>query len=130
MKGFPIKAEDKKSIPFAFLKSLAAGYALTAVVFMVLAIALTYTDLSEDLIPIVVFAATGASCFLGGIISGRHIKAGGLICGVLSALLYILAMLVIGIFAGSRGSVVSGSVPIIVMSLGAGALGGILGVNM
>ena len=114
----------------SFLKALAAGYGLTAVIFMALAIALTYTDMSEGYIPVISSLTTAGACFLGGMISGRGIKSKGLLSGILSAVFYILIMLIIGIFAKSGDSLGIGSVPVIVMALGAGAAGGILGVNM
>ena len=129
MKGFFEKSE-KAGAAIPFIKSLAAGYALTAVVFMIVAILLVYTEMSEYSIPVIVSAVTALSCFLGGIISGRGIKQKGLICGGLSAVFYILVMLLIGIFAKSGTSLVTSSAPVIVMSLGAGAIGGMLGVNM
>ena len=129
MKGFFGKTEGRGNRAIYFLKGLAAGYALTAIVFMVLAIALTYTDMSEGLIPLISSVTTAVSCLLGGIISGRGIKSRGLLCGVISAVFYILVMLLIGIFAKSGESLGIASIPVIIMALGAGALGGILGVN-
>ena len=79
MKGFLKKSEGERRAVH-FLKALAAAYALTAVIFMILAIALAYTDMSEGYIPLVSSAASAGACFLGGIISGKGIKTKGLFC--------------------------------------------------
>ena len=130
MKSFVGKTGGEGSdTVISFLKALAAEYALTAVVFLALAIALTYTDMSEGYIPLVSSLTTAAASFLGGIVSGRNIGSRGLFCGVLAAVFYILVMLIIGLFTRSDGSFALNSVPTVVMALGAGALGGILGVN-
>ena len=129
MKGFFEKTEEG-NLTVPFLKALAAGYALTAVIFMILATALTYTNMSETYIPVISTAATAGACFMSGIISGKGLKKKGLLSGALSAVFYILVMLIIGIFAKSGTSLGTGSIPTIVMSLCAGAAGGILGVNL
>ena len=129
MKDFLEKSEGERRAVH-FLKALAAAYALTAVIFMILAIALAYTDMNEGYIPLVSSAATAGACFLSGIISGKGLKTKGLLCGALSAVFYLLVMLIIGVFAKPGASPGISSVPVIIMSLGAGAIGGILGVNL
>lgn len=123
--------EDKNFNEFllTFLKALAFSYGLTAIVFMVFALILTYTDVNEGYIPWVSSLTTAAACLIGGIISGRGIKNKGLFSGVMLSVFYIIIMLAVQKFSGAGDLDGGYGIPVIIMALGAGGIGGIIGVN-
>lgn len=107
----------------------ALGYAITAAVFLIYAALLTYTDISEGSMKIVVTAAVGVSVVIGGFFAAKAIKKRGIVWGVLTGLMYGILMIITAVcfkpdFAPSLKTGI-----ILSLCLCGGGVGGIIGIN-
>ena len=105
------------------------GSGVTILLLTIYACLLTYTNIKENTMPLVIIIVTAISIFVGSFISSINIKKNGLTNGALVGLLYILAIY-------STSSIISGnftlgisSIIMIIASILAGSIGGIIGVN-
>jgi len=112
------------------IKGSLISIAITVVLLFILSLLLTYTSLSENSIPIIILVITGVSILIGSQLSTLHIKKNGILNGMSIGLIYIVALYLISSIIGGNFSVNIYSVMMIVISILAGALGGIIGVNM
>ncbi len=113
-----------------FVKAVLAAVILTLCVFLVAALLLTYTGLSEGAIPFITTVTLVLSVMLAGAISARRGKNRGFINGGLTGILYALVMYVISLLV-SGSFHFSGYIPVLLaIGLFGGAAGGILGVNI
>lgn len=102
---------------------------LTIVLLFIFSILLTYTNINENITPIVLIAITALSILIGSIISSLHISKNGIINGALVGIIYIafiylLSSIIIGNFSLNTYSLI-----MIIASILAGAIGGIIGIN-
>ncbi len=107
----------------------ALGYVLTAAVFLIYAALLTYTNISEDAMKIVVTAAVGVSVVIGGFFVARAIKKRGIVWGVLTGLMYgVLMIITVACFKPDFAPSLKTGI-ILSLCLCGGGVGGIIGVN-
>ena len=102
------------------------AYLLTAVVFVVYGLLLTYTETTEKNIQIVVMITTVISVLIGGIIASKGVDSKGLFFGML---VYALIMIMVGLCILPVMKITSKMIMIIVLSISAGGIGGIIGIN-
>ena len=120
---------DKKKNIINILKGSGIALAMTTILILILSIVLSYTKLSERIIPIATIIITGISILFGAIISTRNIKKSGLINGGAIGLIYIMILYIISSIFGSGFALNFISVIMILAGIIAGAIGGIIGVN-
>lgn len=111
-------------------KGLAAAYALTALIFVVYALLLTYTQLDEDSTGTVVLAALVVSLITGGFVSAAAAKRNGLVQGIVTGTLYVAVMAAVGAFAIRGYSLGSKTLVCLLLGIASGGLGGVLGINI
>lgn len=111
------------------LKGSALAVALTLILLLIYSALLTYTGLNENTIPIFVIAITAISILAGSLVSSMNIKKNGLTNGALVGLIYILVIYILSSIISKNFSLNMYSVIMIIASIFAGALGGIIGVN-
>jgi len=117
-----------------FLKNVLKGTVIslitTLVLFLIFALLLTYTNISENTIFPVIVVITGVSILLGSFLGNIKIKKNGLLNGGLIGLIYMLLLYFISsCFVGDFSLNVNSFILIIAGILG-GMLGGIIGVNI
>ena len=105
------------------------AYLLTAVVFVVYGLLLTYTETTEKNIQIVVMITTVISVLIGGIIASKGVDSNGLFFGMLVGVVYALIMIMVGLCILPVMKITSKMIMIIVLSISAGGIGGIIGIN-
>ncbi len=105
------------------------AYLLTAVVFVVYGLLLTYTETTEKNIQIVVMITTVISVLIGGIIASKGVDSKGLFFGMLVGVVYALIMIMLGLCILPVMKITSKMIMIIVLSISAGGIGGIIGIN-
>lgn len=105
------------------------AYLLTAVVFVVYGLLLTYTETTEKNIQIVVMITTVISVLIGGIIASKGVDSKGLFFGMLVGVVYALIMIMVGLCILPVMKITSKMIMIIVLSISAGGIGGIIGIN-
>ena len=124
---------DKNEIMQNFtriLKGSVTAIIITLILLFIFAIILTYTSLQEEVISPVIIIITAISILIGSSISTMRIKKMGLINGALVGLIYILTIYSISSITGSGFSLQIQTIIMIVSSIVAGMIGGIIGVNL
>lgn len=124
---------DKNEIMQNFIriiKGSVTAIILTLILLFVFAILLTYTNLQENIINPVIIVITAVSILIGSSISTLKIKKMGLINGAFVGLIYILTIYLISSITGSGFTVEIQSIIMMISSVVAGMIGGIIGVNL
>ena len=102
---------------------------LTAIVFIIYGVLLTYTEITEKNIQIVVMLTTVLSVLIGGIIASKGVNSKGLIFGMLVGIVYSTIMIMVGLCVLPVLKITSKMIMIIILSISAGGIGGIIGIN-
>ena len=101
----------------------------TIILLFIYAIMLTYTNISESTIPLITIIITAISILAGSAITTLHIRKNGAINGGLVGIIYILSLYLVSSVVTSNFTVNSYSIIMMAISIIAGILGGIIGVN-
>ncbi len=112
------------------LKGIVMAYAVTCIIFITYGIVLTYTDITEEKLPLIALCCTVISAGIAGFDWARCAKARGILWGILAGLAYGLILFVLDGIAGSGFSVVGSKGLMILLAAAGGGVGGILGINM
>lgn len=121
--------EVKENIYLKILKGLGIAFISTLVGILIFSILLTYTNIPEATIPVVIIVISFISILLGSSISTRKISKngmirGGIIGGIYTALLYFVSSILNTGFAVNIYTII-----MIIVGIVAGLIGGILGIN-
>lgn len=103
---------------------------LTMLLLFVFSVILTYTSLQETIITPVIIVITAISILIGSSISTLKIKKNGLLNGAIVGIIYILSIYLISGVTGTGFSLNLNSIIMIISSIIAGMVGGIIGVNL
>ena len=112
------------------LKGSITSIIITLILLFIFAILLTYTSLQENVISPVVIVITAISILIGSSISTLKIKKNGLLNGGLVGIIYILTIYIISSLTGSGFACNINTIIMMVSSVIAGMIGGIIGVNL
>lgn len=124
---------DKNELSTNFIriiKGSVTAIIITLILLFIFAILLTYTKLQENIISPVVIVVTAISILIGSSISTLKIKKNGLLNGAFVGIIYIATIYIISSLTGSGFSCNINTIIMIVCSIIAGMLGGIIGVNL
>jgi len=120
---------DEKNLLHSMIMGLALAYALTSIVFIAYGIILTYTWANEQHISTVALLTTLASAGFAGHESARGANERGLLWGLVEGGLYAAILFIIGFFATNSFSFDISKIITLAVSLSAGGIGGIIGIN-
>ena len=112
------------------LKGSITAIVITLILLFIFAILLTYTKLQENIISTVVIVVTAISILIGSSISTLKIKKNGLLNGALVGIIYIVTIYLISSVTGSGFACNINTIIMMISSIVAGMLGGIIGVNL
>ena len=112
------------------LKGTIIAFMTTLVAFLVFALLLTYTNISEETIFPIVVVITGISILLGSSLGNLKIKKNGIINGGFIGLIYMLLLYFVSSCFIGNFSLNVNSIILIIAAIIAGMLGGIIGVNV
>ena len=123
------KETAQKSRSLCFVRGMAVAFAITCIIFIGYGILLTYTDLSEETLPLVSMVCTAISAAAAGYDWAACMKEKGLLWGgaaggVYTVLLYLLTSISSGNFMLAFSGLMT-----LAVALAGGAAGGILAVN-
>ena len=124
---------DKNEVMQNFIriiKGSVTAIITTLILLFIFATILTYTNIQEEVISPVIIIITAVSILIGSSISTMRIKKMGLINGALVGLIYILTIYLISSITGSGFNLQIQTVIMMVASIVAGMIGGIIGVNL
>lgn len=115
------------------IKKILAGSVISIIVtiigLVIFASLLSYTSISESTIPTVTIIITAISILIGSSLSMYTVKKNGIINGAIIGLIYISVIYILSSLIEGTFSLNTYSIVMIIGSVLAGALGGIIGVN-
>ena len=123
------KNETKENL-IRIIKGSGIALGITILLLFIFAILLTYTNIQENTMITVVIIITAVSILIGSSLSTLRIKKNGLLNGALVWVIYISLIYIISSLTGSGFSLNIMSVIMLVSSIIAGMIGGIIGVNL
>jgi putative membrane protein (TIGR04086 family) len=112
------------------LKGIGFSYLITIPLFLIFALILSSTSYPEKLIMPAVSIITIISLIVAGSISTRNLKSRGWLNGAIVGFLYILILYIIGSIACGNFSITRYVWTMALIGVLAGAIGGILGINL
>lgn len=112
------------------IKGSITAIVITLILLFIFSIILTYTSIKESTMSPVVIIITAVSILIGSSISTLKIKKMGLVNGALVGLIYILTIYVISSITGSGFALQLQTIIMMLSAIGAGMIGGIIGVNL
>ena len=118
--------KSKNSPVIALFKGILISYILTMAVFLIFALLITYTDLSEKHISTVIKVTTALVCILSGLITAGSADKGGLIWGIS----YVAIMCIVGFILIPDYSLSPKIIISLMLAVAGGGLGGIIGINI
>lgn len=122
--------QNIKSSPLvSLLKGIIISYCITMIIFIIYAILLTYTDISESYISPLSLIVTTICCLVSGFVTAKTAKNRGLLWGIASGGMYMLIMLTLGFCTIPTYELNQKMAISLALALGGGGLGGIFGVN-
>ena len=114
---------------FCMVKGLAVAFAITCIIFIGFGILLTYTEISEESLPMVSLVCTALSAGAAGFDWAACMQKRGLLWGMAAGGAYVVLLYMIIGLAADRFSLELSLVMTFAVALAGGAVGGILGVN-
>lgn len=122
-------AKEEKNI-VKIIKGSIISIILTIIMLLIFSIILAYTNVSESAATPVVFCITIISILAGSIISVRRAKKNGLVNGAIVGGIYILTIYILSSIFTTTFGLNMYAIIMIILSVLAGILGGIIGVNI
>ena len=122
--------EENKSQIKQLIKGVLIGYAVSCIIFLAYAMLITYTQMSERNLPMVIAITTLLSVMIAGFDAAKGAASRGWLWGMIAGFIYVAVLGIImmimlpGFFADGR------TVTVILLSIAGGGLGGILGINI
>lgn len=122
--------KSKNSVILSLTKGTIFSYLLTLIVFITYGILLTYTQITEKNMQVVVMLTTVVSVLLGGIVASNGLNSKGLIFGMLVGVIYAIVMIMVSFCILPSIKITSKMIMILILSISAGGIGGIIGINV
>ncbi|MEW9121272.1 MAG: TIGR04086 family membrane protein [Thermotaleaceae bacterium] len=119
-----------KNVIWVYLRGIIAAYIFSLVVFFVMAILITYTNMSESIMPTATSIVLVISIIISGTYSGRKLKRRGWLNGAFTGLIYILLMFVVGWMFLDGFTFDRWALYRAITALVSGGIGGMIGVNI
>ncbi len=124
---------DRFHFSFSSFKGLFSGvviaYAITFIVFISYALLLTYTDVSDTKLEMVIVITTLLSVVVAGFDAAKMANNRGLIWGVVAGGLYAVILIIIGGIITGSFTIEGKSLSTLLISMSGGGIGGIVGIN-
>ncbi len=102
---------------------------ITAIVFIGMAILLTYTDFDESKVSTISLICTAVATLISGFDTAASFGKKGFIWGAISGIIYSFIIFIICILSGADFTFDFGKLTTIIISIAGGMIGGVLGVN-
>ena len=121
--------DNSTNMVIAFAKAQITAYIITAVMFMLCALLLTYTDMEEKIVPVFSMVCTFLSSFVSGFMVSKKVDKKGIFWGMLSGFAYAVILIVLLYAAAENTAFGMGKIICTLTALFSGAAGGIFGIN-
>ena len=110
-------------------RGMAVAFAITCIIFIGFGILLTYTDLSEESLPLVSLVCTALSSAAAGYDWAACMQKKGILWGMAAGAVYTVLLYLVTSLASDRFGLELSSIMTLAVALAGGAVGGVLGVN-
>ena len=121
---------DNAVSALSILKCVGLAYVITLLIFLVLAIFLTYTEFPETMIPAVTVVGTLISIMFAGSSVARRARTKGWLNGAIAGLTYMVILYLISSLTVAGFAIDQYVILMFIAGMVAGALGGIVGINI
>ncbi len=115
---------------FIIIKGIVISFITTLVAIFILSAVLTYSNLSEELISPSIITITALSILIGTSISTIKLSKNGILYGGVIGLIYILFLYIVSSITSVGFGLNPQSIIMIIASIIAGMIGGIVGINI
>ena len=122
--------DEKKSQIKNLVVGLLMAYAITCIVFLGYSMLITYTEMSEGSLPMVVSLTTLLAVLVAGFDAARGAAKRGWLWGMWAGFLYVAIMAIIMSVALNEFLVDGRTITVILLALVGGAIGGMIGINV
>ena len=112
------------------MKGTLISIILTLVLLFILAIVLTYTKVSENMIPAAIIVITAISLLTGSTIANKKMKKNGILNGGIIGVIYLLTIYIVSSAISGSFSLGLKSIIMVVVGMIFGIIGGVIGVNV
>lgn len=113
----------------AIAKGIITAFIITIISFIIVAVLLTYTDMSESIVSTISLMTTVLSALVAGVYVAKEAHSRGLFLGMLAGLVYIVMLFVILFFSQESFTMTVSKIAGIFGAIAGGGIGGILGIN-
>lgn len=124
-----IQVDTQNSTIMKILKGLIFSFIVTLISMFIFSIILTYTNISESIIPIVIIILTFISILIGTMIGIKKIHKNGMLNGAIIGGTYVLLLYFISSILNTGFTFNIYTVLMIIAGIVSGIVGGIIGVN-
>lgn len=124
------QVSENKSNWTNILKGIGISYIITFVLLFIFSVILTYTSIGENTIAPVIIILTIVSILIGSSIGSSKIKKNGIINGGIIGFVYIFMLYFLSSIIQVGFSFNIYAIAMIILSILAGMIGGIVGVNL
>lgn len=111
------------------MKGTLISVILTLVLLFILAIVLTYTKVSESMIPAAIIVITAISLLIGSTIANKKMKKNGILNGGIIGAIYLLTIYIVSSAISGSFSLGCKSIIMVVVGMIFGIIGGVIGIN-
>lgn len=111
-------------------KGVITSVIINLILLLLLSIVLTYSNVSETVIPISIVIISGVSILIGSLLITKSMRRNGIMYGGIIGIIYIMLLYIISSIVSKGFGVNIYSILMIIFSVIAGMFGGILGVNI
>ncbi len=105
------------------------GYSITIIIFIFYAILLTYSNVSDKGMDIIVILTTVISVIVAGYDSTKNARSKGLLWGVLAGMLYAVILILISTLIDGKLTFNADTIVTILVAIASGGIGGVIGIN-
>ena len=112
------------------IKGVILSYVITIIVFLVFAFFITYSNFSESTIPAIVIVTTMISLIIGGTKVSKQARSKGWLNGAIVGGTYMIILYVMSCLQANKITFDSYVAYMFILGLLAGAIGGIIGINL
>ena len=124
-----IQIEKKDNIIIKISKGILISFLFTLITIFIFSIVLTYTDISENVIPVVIIVLTFISILTGAIMSMKKTSKNGMINGAIIGGVYMCILYLISSLLNTGFALNLYTIIMIISGIISGIIGGIIGVN-
>lgn len=124
-----IQVEKNESTVIKIFKGLIISFIVTLITIFIFSVLLTYTNISESIIPTVIIVLTFVSILIGAIISMKKTSKNGLINGAIIGGTYVVLLYIISSTLNTGFALNGYTIGMIIAGVISGIVGGIIAVN-